>query len=614
MALLFPAGQQFLDSNGDPIGAGKLYVYDNGTSNEASVYSDPSLTVSLSNSIVLDSAGRLTTNVYVANGTSYTVALYTSGNALVWSRDDIWGYTDGTDGSRVNVDDYAVGDGVTDDTASIQAAAAAVQAAGGGILSFGAGKTYRIYPTGTLAGSILTFCSFSGLSGVTVDLNGATLAVEDSLTTNEQIVMFTFSNCDNVKVCGGTVTSDTTVAVASDNYGLNVVDLTNSTKNVRVENMVLVGAMTGVRCYRTVASEAESTKVRGVVVENLHCTDVAQPLNFQNSGDDVFARNVYCNKVHRAYFPYGIRNHDISVNVRNADSHYVNISAYSTDTTTNYCENIRVNLTVEGYDTTTAIGSCTVRAVYDSAANGCTLRNIHVRSNIKFNDSSSSSQRMFEIGKYVNAGSTDTTASRGHVFENITFGGNMYGVDIASHEVCELFRNGDFTDETCRGIGFRDLVVTGSVNNVVDVGDLSSMEGELFFDNCYFSGTSTVNPSNWGSYGVRLRNTYILGQWFSNASYPRTYTTGTFSMSAFHGIIYLDSSGGAITATLPNGNQIGQECLIIMTDASNSSTVSVSNHETSDPEVFTFAQTTDTLLLRWMGSQWITVANSGVVV
>lgn len=74
----------------------------------------------------------------------------------------------------------------------------------------------------------------------------------------------------------------------------------------------------------------------------------------------------------------------------------------------------------------------------------------------------------------------------------------------------------------------------------------------------------------------------------------------------------LDSSSNIISATLGSGNYRGQTKVIIMTNATNSSTVTVANHETSDPEVFTFADVDDTLVLMWTGTEWITVENSGV--
>jgi hypothetical protein len=74
----------------------------------------------------------------------------------------------------------------------------------------------------------------------------------------------------------------------------------------------------------------------------------------------------------------------------------------------------------------------------------------------------------------------------------------------------------------------------------------------------------------------------------------------------------LDSSGGAVSSTLGNGRFIGQRMIYTMSDASNASTVSVNNHETSSPEVFTFNATTDLLILEWSGSVWFTVKNIGV--
>lgn len=70
----------------------------------------------------------------------------------------------------------------------------------------------------------------------------------------------------------------------------------------------------------------------------------------------------------------------------------------------------------------------------------------------------------------------------------------------------------------------------------------------------------------------------------------------------------LDSTSNAITATLGSGDYVGQIKTIVMTNASNSSTVSVTNHVTSDPEVFTFDAVDEYLVLMWTGTEWVTVA------
>ncbi|MEK9722469.1 MAG: hypothetical protein VW405_03145 [Rhodospirillaceae bacterium] len=76
-----------LDSNGDPVAGGLLYVYQAGTTTPATTYSDVSLTTPNSNPVVLDSAGRAT--VYLSPGSSYKFLLKTAASATVWTQDHI---------------------------------------------------------------------------------------------------------------------------------------------------------------------------------------------------------------------------------------------------------------------------------------------------------------------------------------------------------------------------------------------------------------------------------------------------------------------------------------------------------------------------------------------
>ena len=69
----------------------------------------------------------------------------------------------------------------------------------------------------------------------------------------------------------------------------------------------------------------------------------------------------------------------------------------------------------------------------------------------------------------------------------------------------------------------------------------------------------------------------------------------------------LDSSEGVIAATLPDGKYMGQIKTIVMTDATNSSTVTITHHETEDNEVATFDAVDETLVLMWTGTQWVTI-------
>ena len=83
-------------------------------------------------------------------------------------------------------------------------------------------------------------------------------------------------------------------------------------------------------------------------------------------------------------------------------------------------------------------------------------------------------------------------------------------------------------------------------------------------------------------------------------------TVGSPTLKSY-GASSLDSSGGAITGTLGAGTSIGQIKTIVMTEASTSSTISITNHQTSDPEVATFDAVDETGVFMWTGTEWVTI-------
>jgi hypothetical protein len=87
-------GEQFFDSNGDPLAGGKVYYYEAGTTNLQTTYSDSGGTTPNSNPVVLDAAGRLTVPIYFGDSDSfedYKEDLTTSTDVAVspWPFDDI---------------------------------------------------------------------------------------------------------------------------------------------------------------------------------------------------------------------------------------------------------------------------------------------------------------------------------------------------------------------------------------------------------------------------------------------------------------------------------------------------------------------------------------------
>lgn len=90
------AGWQFFDNNGVPLNGGLLYTYAAGTTTPTATYTSDNGVTANANPIVLDSAGRTPSEVWLTDGTTYKIAVYTSTNVLIRTWDDIAGVNDFT--------------------------------------------------------------------------------------------------------------------------------------------------------------------------------------------------------------------------------------------------------------------------------------------------------------------------------------------------------------------------------------------------------------------------------------------------------------------------------------------------------------------------------------
>ena len=85
------AGWQFFDDNGDPLTGGLLYTYAAGTTTPLTTYSDSTGATANANPIVLDSAGRVSGEVWLTTGSNYKFVLKTSAGVTIWTNDNIAG-------------------------------------------------------------------------------------------------------------------------------------------------------------------------------------------------------------------------------------------------------------------------------------------------------------------------------------------------------------------------------------------------------------------------------------------------------------------------------------------------------------------------------------------
>ena len=97
------AGWQFFDNNGVPLAGGLLYTYSAGTSTPQTTYTTSAGSIANSNPIVLDSAGRVATEIWLTNAQAYKFILQNASAVQVWSFDNILGINDITTATATNL-------------------------------------------------------------------------------------------------------------------------------------------------------------------------------------------------------------------------------------------------------------------------------------------------------------------------------------------------------------------------------------------------------------------------------------------------------------------------------------------------------------------------------
>jgi hypothetical protein len=225
------AGWQFFDNNGEPLVGGLLYTYAAGTTTPVATYTSDNGVTANSNPIVLDSAGRTPSEVWLTDGATYKFAAYTSASVLLRTWDDIEGINDPTaytaaiaayaatlaasGGSAlvgfiqagagalartaqtkmretVSVKDFgAVGDGVTDDTVAIQASVTHVNTLGGGTVYLPQGN-YKITAPITIYSNI----RFIGAGGESTKITKTTSTTVAASATALLVCLFNQSMGD----------------------------------------------------------------------------------------------------------------------------------------------------------------------------------------------------------------------------------------------------------------------------------------------------------------------------------------------------------------------------------------------------------------------------------
>lgn len=204
---------QFFTNDGAVLSGGKIYTYAAGTNTPQATYTTSAGNIAHTNPIILNSAGRVPTGeIWLTDGLTYKFVINDSSDVLIGTYDNVTNITNASQitydpagasavattvqtklRESVSVKDFgAVGDGVVNDTAAIQAA---VNATAGKALFVPAG-TYLINSNITVSSEVMMFgdgrdnSQFTGAGKFSL---GASLQVENIgfLGTNEHLEIAT---------------------------------------------------------------------------------------------------------------------------------------------------------------------------------------------------------------------------------------------------------------------------------------------------------------------------------------------------------------------------------------------------------------------------------------
>lgn len=269
------AGWQFFTNNGTPLTGGLIYTYAAGTTTPLSTYTSSSGTVFHTNPIVLDSAGRVPSEIWLQLGTLYKFVLRDSAGVLIGTYDNLIGVGGITAAQGiVSVKDFGAGAGAANDAPFIQDAIDYVDGLGGGVVYFPVGEYLMQsevnYPSNiTFKGegqySLLKVNSATGFH----IFNQASVAVENVIwdglgfdgtlnyVTNQTVYKQTYTKRNTaIRASGVSVTNVTIQNCYFENISNGSIDFNgDSSSGIFVKNNTFIN---GCYCYKVVAVRTPS--------------------------------------------------------------------------------------------------------------------------------------------------------------------------------------------------------------------------------------------------------------------------------------------------------------------------------------------------------------------
>lgn len=150
---VFGAGQQFFDSNGKPLNAGRIATFAAGTTTPTATYTTKAGTVANSNPITLNSDGRVPQEMWLVAATGYKFQVVDSVSNLLGTYDDLYGLNDPTTNNAIGYTGATISGALTMNLAPInEAQGANIPVAAQVNLTTATGNYLSLTGSGTVTG------------------------------------------------------------------------------------------------------------------------------------------------------------------------------------------------------------------------------------------------------------------------------------------------------------------------------------------------------------------------------------------------------------------------------------------------------------------------------
>lgn len=417
-------------------------------------------------------------------------------------------------------------DGVTNDAAKIQAAAAIVDAMGGGVLVFDAGGNLGV--NWDDSDEILVI--FEDCSGVTIEGNGSTITCAKTTATFK--ILFRAINCKGLSVTGLSVIGSNSTLTSLE--GENFLHITESTTDVNIDDIFFSNAYRMLACNKMngVLDDAgvrETGRCSRIKLTNIHTHTVYYPFFLIFSGDSTLITNAHTENTGRSLVLVNVKNVEATILSSQGSALSDNLLSCRAEAGFSDKENtlsgIRLNITSTGKfpgspNSSPLTGYCQfdfIRQSVDAAS--CIVENIFI--NIDLDASTPS--------KYANAlifhpwifngtvNVLDTGGGRGHIGSKIHIEAVIHNATNLLERAAYLFNSGGgvtWTGSFIDGISVRDFQVYGApgLGGLRVNGEGGTLGRQSFmFENVNLGPTSVLDLLNFGPSSIGMNGVSAFG-------------------------------------------------------------------------------------------------------